>query len=449
MRSLAAALLLALAPWSTARAQAPLTLDDALAEAARANADLATARADRGIAAADRGSARAAVLPRLDLQAGFGHSFIGRSSGAGALIDPITGQVTVVGEASDSEAYSAGLNLSQPLFDWAAFKDVERARWGFRASDRRHDETALAVSFEVTRRFYDLVKQERTLEVLQKTAVRSQELVDRSEALFVAGRAPKSDTYSARVNLQNDRIAVEGQHIRVAQARSALAQVLGRTDAAAFAVVAPAALDAPGVPGGEPPPLDALLARARERRPAVLAQAASVEAARAAVGGAQAGYLPTVSALGAYTRQGTVLGGEGGVYGDPARDFSASAQVVLSWNLFEGRGTSARVQRASASLDRARADEERTAQAISRELADARAAVVALARQVALATDTLSIAQQSLSLATERLDAGLASQLELRDANLKLTQAELSLLESRIDHAVAVADLARAAGGTL
>lgn len=447
MRSLAAALLLALA--SATRAQAPITLDEALAQAARANADLSMARADRGIAAADRGQARAAVLPRLDLDAGFGHSFIGRATGAGALIDPITGQVTVVGAASDSEAYSASLSLSQPLFDWARFKDLDRARWGARASDRGYDETALSVSFEVTRRFYDLVKQERSLEVLQKTVTRSQELVDRAEALFTAGRAPKSDTYSARVNLQNDRIAVEGQRIRVAQARTALAQALGRTDAEAIQVVAPAAIDAPGVPGAEPPPAEALLARARERRPAVLAQAASVHAARAAVGGAQAGYLPTVSAVGSYARQGTALAGNGGVYGDPARDYSASAQVVLSWNLFEGFGTSARVQRASASLDRARADEDRTLQVVAKEIGDARAAAVALAQQVALATDTLTIAQQSLALATERLEAGLANQLELRDANLKLTQAELSLLESRIDHAVAIADLARAAGGTL
>ena len=37
----------------------------------------------------------------------------------------------------------------------------------------------------------------------------------------------------------------------------------------------------------------------------------------------------------------------------------------------------------------------------------------------------------------------------MRDASLKLTQAELSLLEARIDHAVARADLARAAGGPI
>lgn len=447
MRPIAVALLLALAP--AARGETPLTLDEALALAARANPDLAMARADLGGSEADRTAAVAGLLPRLDLTANFGHTFVGRSSGARSFIDPITQQVKLTGQAFDSEAYSLGLGLSQPLFDWQSFKEVERAGAGARAAARQVDETRLGVAFEVTRRFYDLVKAQRSLAVLEKTAARSEELVARSDALFAAGRAPKADTYSARVNLQNDRIAVEGQRARLAQARSALAQVLGRADPTGLEVVAPAGLDAPGLPSGEPPPLDVLLSRARAARPAVVAETARVEAARASVGSAEAGYLPTVSAQAGYQRQGAILAGSGGVYGDPSRDYQASAQVVLAWNLFEGRRTWAGVQRASSGLDRARASEDRTVQAVSKEVVDARAAVLALTSQVALSHDALGTAQQAMQLATDRLEAGLASQLEVRDASLKLTQAELSLLESRIDHAVAVADLARAVGGVL
>src|SRR5512133_661853 len=446
MRPLAAALLLALAP--LARAE-PLTLDEALAAAARENPDLALARADAVSSAADRTSAYAGVLPRLDLSSAFGHSFVGRASAGTTYLDPITQRVVSTGAAYDAEAYSLGLQLSQPLFDWRAVKEIERSRAGLRAAEWQLDEATLSLAFEVTRRFYDLVKAERSLGVLEKTAARSEELVARADALFTAGRAPKADTYAARVNLQNDRIAVEGQAIRVAQARSALAQVLGRTDPAGLSVVPPAGVDGPGLPSGEPPPLDALLSRARAARPAVAAEAARVAAAQAGVGSAQAGYLPTVAAQASYGRQGTSLGGTGGVLGDPTRDYQATAQLVLSWNLFEGRRTLAGVQRAGSALDRARASEERTTQAVVKEVADARAAVVALARQVSLSSDVLGTAQQALALATERLEAGLANQLDVRDASLKLTQAELSLLQSRVDHAVAVADLARAVGGVL
>jgi outer membrane protein len=447
MRPLAVALLLSLA--HLARADAPLTLDEALAIAARANADLALARADASGSAADRTAAFAGVLPRLDLSSAFGHSFVGRSSFATTFLDPITNQVRTTGDAFDTEAYSLGLQLSQPIFDWGAWKEIERARAGARAAERQYDEATLTVAFEVTRRFYELVKAERSLGVLEKTAARSEELVARADALYVAGRAPKADTLSARVNLQNDRIAVEGQRVRVAQARSALAQALGRTDPTGVMVVAPASVDGPVLPAGEPPALDALLARARSARPAVAAESARVEAARAGVGSAQSGYLPAVGAQASYGRQGATLAGSGGVWGDPTRDYQATAQVVLSWNLFEGRRTSAGVQRASSGLERARASEDRTAQSVSKEVADAREAVIVLARQVTMSSDVLGTAQQALKLATERLEAGLANQLDLRDASLKLTQAELSLLESRIDHAVAVADLTRAVGGVL
>ncbi|HEY6002172.1 MAG TPA: TolC family protein, partial [Anaeromyxobacter sp.] len=195
--------------------------------------------------------------------------------------------------------------------------------------------------------------------------------------------------------------------------------------------------------------LEALLAAARERRPVLSAQAALVDAASAAAGGARAGYLPALSAQATYARSGYALGAPESVYGDPSRAYSATAQLVLSWNLFEGRRTVANARRADAQLRRARASEEKTGALVTQEIADARAALVSLSRQVRLAGEGLALAEQGLGLARERLEAGLANQLEIRDASLKQTQAELSLVQARIDEAVARADLARAAGGPI
>jgi outer membrane protein TolC len=433
--ALAAAALLAAAP------EAPLTLDEALAEAGRANPDLAAARADRDAAGADVVSARGGYLPRLDVGAGFGYFWSSTDVG----VNTATGFLTAEGET-----YSAQAQVRQPLFDgFFTQRSVAGARAFERASARLFDETALSVAFQVTLRFYELVKAERTLSVLEKTAARSQELVARAEALFAAGRAPRSEIFQARVNLGNDRIAIEGQRARVASARSALSVALGRSPAEGLAVVAPPNVDAKGVPSGEPPPLPALVETARSRRPSVAAHAALVDAAEAQVGVARADYWPSLAATGSYQRQSDELFGAGGVYGDLSRQYSATAQLVVSWNLFDGRRTSAAVDRASASALRARANAARTGDAVGGEVADARAAVMALARQIAIAADNLEAATQGLALARERLDAGLATQLELRDASLKLTQAELSLVQTRIDHAVAVADLNRATGGAL
>jgi outer membrane protein len=449
-RTLALAAALALCHAPPARAAPPITLDEALDLAARGNPDLAAARADAQSAAADVIAGVAGVLPRLDLSWAAGRDFIGTSSTPRLVVLGGVAQLVPETPATDRSSYALTLRLAQPLFDWATFKEVQRSRFGLRAAERQYDEASLAVAFDVTRRFHEVVRAERTLAVLEKTAARSEDLVARADALFAAGRSPKSETLQARVNLANDRIAVEGQRIRLAQARSALAQALGRADGAEIAVVPPASLDAAAPDAPEPPPLDVLLATARARRPAVAAQAALVAASEAAASGARAGWLPTVTAQASYARQGEELydGLEGeGVAGDPSRAYTAVTQLVLSWNLFEGRRTTATVRRAEASSLRARAARDRTEALVAKELSDARTAAIALAREVALATDAVAIATQGLALARERLDAGLASQLEVRDASLKLTQAELSLVQARIDHAVARADLARAAGG--
>lgn len=442
----AAALVLALLRAPAARAETPLTLDDALALAARQSPDLALARADAESAAAEPIASTGLVLPRLDLQASFGHDFTGPSARfAQSGISFLAGGTS----ASDQESNALTLRLTQTVFDWAAFRDLARARSSARAAALLYDETALATAFEVTRRFYELVRAERTLAVLERTASRSRELVSRADALFAAGRAPKSDTLQARANLSSDRVAVEAQRIRAAQARAALAQVLGRADGADLAVVPPAALDAPGAAAPEPPPVDALLRAAKDRRPALAAQAALVDAADAAASGARAGYFPSLAAQASYSRQGYAFGIPDAVYGDAGRAYSATAQLVLSWNLFEGRRTTAGAWRADAQARRARASEDRTAALVAQEIANARAALVSFGRQVSIAGEGLAVAEQGLVLARERLDAGLANQLEIRDASLKATQAELSLVQARIDEAVARADLARAAGGPL
>ena len=224
-------------------------------------------------------------------------------------------------------------------------------------------------------------------------------------------------------------------------------------------MVAPAAVEGPARPSGEPPPLEALMARARERRPSLAAAKAQVEAAEASLSAARFAYWPTLSAQARYDRSGryaldrkdaTGAVVADGTFADPARNYGASVGLVLSWNLFAGRSTEAGVARAEAGTrTRSAPAPARPRDGVAREVTSARQTVVALASQVSLSADNFTAAEQSLALARQRLEAGLASQLEVRDASLKFTQAELSLVQARIDHAVAIADLARAVGGAI
>ena len=75
--------------------------------------------------------------------------------------------------------------------NWAT---IARTKALLRAADKTYDEASLNVAFEVTRRFYEVVRAERSLKVLQEAVRRSEELVRRTDALYEAGRAPRSET---------------------------------------------------------------------------------------------------------------------------------------------------------------------------------------------------------------------------------------------------------------
>ncbi|HYG66520.1 MAG TPA: TolC family protein [Anaeromyxobacteraceae bacterium] len=422
-----------------------LTLDDALALATRRNLDLQLARADVSLSEADVSRAVSGFLPRLDLTASGGHDWTGKR----AFFSPEVGSVDLPQE--DSESYLFSLDFSQPLFTgFRSTRDLQAARAARRGAERLYDETELSVAFEVTRQFYELVKAERSLDVLVENARRSQELADRADALYAAGKMSKSDTIQARVNLGNDQIAIQNQRITIQLRRSALATALGLPADEQLQPVAPPTVDANTLPSGEPPPLATLVESAKARRPLLRADVANVEAARAAIGAARADYWPQLSLGAGYGRSGAEFSGSNGVFSsDLERQYQASAGVTLRWNLFEGGLTRSNVRRAQANESRVRATAERNDVLVAQQIADARAGVLWLTEAVKLAAANLAVAEQGVRLATERLEAGLLSQLEARDANLKLTQSQLALVEARIDHAIAVADLNRAVGGTL
>jgi outer membrane protein len=445
-----------LALLSVCLAAAPaLTLDDALAAATKRNVQLALARLDQEAAAVDVRQSYQGVLPRLDLTGGVGRQFQGEQEGVNVVPNasppPDFVRTVVTIPSNDFGAYQYGLALSWTLFDGlASWNLIASSRTRSAAAGRQLDESTLRVAFEVTRRFYEVVKQQRALEVRRETAALSEELVKRADALFSAGRGTKADTFSARVNLGNDRIAVRNQAAVLERARADLAVVLGLTSDVGLEVVPPGTVTQPDVSAqAEILPLPALLAEARKRRPVLAARKLVGEASDKEIARARGAYWPVLGLLASYDKGSSELGGRFGLFGALSAQYVATAQLTLAWNLFEGGATRAGVQRAEVEARRAWALLEQDEQAVSAEVTVAREQLAALVDTTRTVQENLAAADAGLRLARERLDAGVASQLEVRDATLKLAEARLQWVSTIVDLVVARADLNRAVGGSL
>jgi outer membrane protein len=436
----------------------PITIDEALAAAARSNVDLKIAGTDRSLVGVEEYASWAGVLPRLDLTANFGNIYTAPSVqniSVPYIVTNPDGSQNIAYRLSlesipenDLENYSLGLTLRIPIFDgmrnWAT---IARAKALLRAADKTYDEASLSVAFDVTRRFYEVLRAERTLKVLEDAVKRSEQLLARAEALYEAGRAPRSETWSARVTLGNDRIAAEQQLARVSDARVALSIALGRGADPDLKVVSPSGLDK--VVFQDPPAQAALVDLAQRKRPLLSADEQRIQAAAEEIRSAQAGYYPVISAQAAYNRQGPYIAGTQGVYGDPTGQYVATFGIAVNWNLFEGRTTAANVQRAHLGEERARLVSEQNLLQVTGEIARARVGYLTLTASAELAEENLKSANENLQLAVRRYDAGAGTQVEVRDALLNLTRAQLTLLTTRIDAIIARADLNRAVGGAL
>ena len=439
-----------------------LTLEDAVHLALRSGANRQLAQLDTEDAQALAWASWAGVLPRLDVDAAFGRSFFGARKSVTTIpqlsTDPVTGaptftfaQQAVRTPYSSFEAYSLGAQLQLVLFDgFKNWSQIRKGTLGVRASERQLDEAGLQTVDDVTRLFDDALKAEKSLAVLAETAVRSEEFARRTEALYEAGRVPKSEMLAAQVNLGTDRINFELQKGRVVQTQAALSVALGAPAEKRWSLVAEPAIDRVSERTLDPlPPLEGLLAEARASRPALKRVKALQDAAKVDVTIARADLWPQLGLAFSYDRTGPHLAGADGVWADPSRQYVASAQLAVQWNLFNGRQTSAAVQRAEIARRRLDVEAAELDREIGAQVIQAQSTLLALGRAVGLAQGNLTTATEGERLARQRLDAGSATQLEVRDATLKLTQAQLTLVNARIDFLTARADLARAIGGEL
>ncbi len=429
-------------------AATPITLQQ-VRELSRRNTPALLADLDRARAHEQTRISESAIYPQLGMAGDVNEVWVGaqRTLQSVPQIDPDTGAIIFTQRVGSQPSYTQGrhdlsLTLQQLFFDGGKWwNQIRQSGAQEEASAGQAFEQQMTSEFEGVRRFYALFGAQRTLEVFLATVQRSRELLDRANALYEAGRLSKSDAIQAQVNLGNDRIAATRQGSVIAGAQSDLAVWIAHPGAEDLVAQDPATMQ-----GTPPPPLvfDDVAKTARERRPLLKALASQIRAAEAATAVAGAGFWPIVSGQATYLRAGTSINP---VFTDPSLQNQLTLGVSLRWNLFNGFGTTAAKSQAGYTQVTAQLNYEDAQRSLDGDLRRNLGAVQVLIETSKIASENREASAAGLSLAEERYKAGVASTLEVRDAQLKLTQAELSLLQARIDLQIAREALARTMGG--
>ena len=405
-------------------------LDKLVDEARTRNSDLLIAAARVDEARALLAEQESFFYPRVDAQASAARSRISQRNAT-----------SFPGIPNQFAQYRAGLNVSYELDVFGRLRAGEAAaRAELAASEASREAVRLALAAQVTKSYYALHS------FNQQVALTRQTLELRDEALRLQRRRFEGGVISEFElrQLEAEAAVVRAQLPPLESARereeAALAVLLGRTPKEVMQArfeVAPMEpkLAAPVVPSGMPSEL--LL-----RRPDLVVAERSLAAANARVAAARAQMFPSIALTG-------LLGSESRALSDL---FSGPATV---WNLAAGITqpifAGGRLQ---AQTDAARARERAVLaqyeQAIRNAFGEVRAALITQARsRESFEAETAREAalRETLRLARLRYQNGVASQLDLIDAERGLLAARIGRIEALRAHRAAIADLFRALGG--
>jgi multidrug efflux system outer membrane protein len=188
---------------------------------------------------------------------------------------------------------------------------------------------------------------------------------------------------------------------------------------------------------------DSLPATLLERRPDVEAAERAYAAATARIGVAEASRLPTISITASYGTQSPNTNGL----------FTAGAEVYqllggISIPLFTGGRLINQTRVARARADQSRARYEQTVLGALREASDALVAVRTARDEVAAQQTQAQALRRALALAELRYRTGVASYVEVLDAQRSLFDAELALSRAQLQQLTGAVQLYKSLGGS-
>ena len=333
----------------------------------------------------------------------------------------------------------ATADLSWELDVWGRLRrstQAARADLAVRQEDRRALE--LSLIGDVATGYVDLREADRDLEIARRTLASRRLTLALAQQRLNQGLISELDVRQFEAEVASPAASVADFERQVAQQENALSVLVGRNPGAIARGRSLTELVARiPIPAGVP---SALLAH----RPDVRGAEASLRAATARIGVAEAARLPTFTITGQYGSQSTEFSKW---FGSGTNVWQAFAGVSVP--LFtQGRPGGEEVNIARARAVQARARYEQTVLVALREVEDVLVALRTAQDRAAAQGRQVVALRRALELAEMRYQNGISSYLDVLDAQRSLFTAELALSAAERDQLVAAVQLYKAVGAS-
>lgn len=405
---------------------AELTLPAAISRAIEANPQTLSAAAAVGGAKAAERSARAALLPNLSGDV----SQRRRTTNLVAQGITIPGFPALVGPYN---VFDARLRLAQTVFDWSK---ILARRSASAATDAAEAEAALAreqIASRVAVSYVEVLRSEQAVSAANSDLDLANDLLKLARDQQASGVANGVDVARADTAVARDRFAISQAQTGLDSARLSLQRLLNIPQGAPLRLAPVDALAPPAATS-----VADALAKAREyRQERILAQR-QLDVAELDVRSAKASRLPSVSLTADYGLSSNT----------PTRNredtYSYGAEVSVP--IFAGGAIGAQVSAARSRMTQAQYNLQDVDAQIEQDVRLALATLRNTAEQLRSASAAKDLAMRELTLARDRFKEGVASNIEVVEAQNGLSDARRNEVDAEAAYDTARANVAAAMG---
>ena len=416
-----------------------MTLGQAVSYAQQHSPLLHMAQADSNIAQGNVTSARAGLLPRVDL--------VGRALYSQEDHPVLAGLPPSLARFSDT-TYDLGIEVKQLLWDFGqTWNRMEAARKLATAANMSLERTRDEVTFRVTALYHQRLMTDDLLRATEATRKSLQQLVNNLKKRLAVGKAARLDLLKARVRLAaaDSRIALlQAQQVNM---QSELLSAMGY-DGPPVQWVQPMA--EPVAP--ETKDAEYLLNKAFMQRMDLRSLGAVVESGSAAEASARRSRWPSIAAFGQYALYGaidpyTALGAAGNQ--DDGLDDNYVIGLQLTFPIFDSGLRSGKIAAARARRLKAEAQREQLRLRIRQQVQSAIAELKSASIRVKSFRQSVEEAKQALYDEQKKYDAGKNTINDVLDAEAAKLVADSQYSQAVHEEQIAVVNLRLAVGESL
>ena len=390
---------------ANAQTEKPLTLKEAVQKAVLNNPEVLARWHTLRASGEERDVGAGALLPKVDLVAGSG---VERSN------------PPLVSVGSQFSRSSSSLTITQLLYDgFSSRNEIKRLDHARLVRLFEFFDTSESVALEAVRAYYDVLRYRQLVQLAEDNFVQHRSVFDQTERRVKAkvARAVDLEQISARLALAEANLLTETSNLHDTTAR--FQRIVGQlpTQEMPLPVRLTQAI---------PKDASSAIEQAQRNNGALRAAIENVRASNAALASRSGAYQPRFD-LRLRRDQGSNLGGI------PGSSENTVAEVVMSWNLFNGLSDRARERQFAEQLNVAKDLRDKTCRDIRQTLMIAFNDVGKLQEQIGYYDQNKVSVEKARNAYRQQFDIGQRTLLDLLDTENELFQARRAVANAEQD----------------